>query len=114
MSQGEGLDIRPKWSPDGTTLLFTRDSTQLWSMQPDGTGQTMLYEAPDTGGGFPNQVSGEAWGPSGQRVLFSQGERGDRDLFVRDLQTGETTQITTVSGRRMYATWRREASALQH
>jgi Tol biopolymer transport system component len=67
-----GLLDDPAWSPDGVTIAFVQspnagvpDSSDLWVMNPDGTGAVRLTNdlANDTG---PN------WSPSGDRIAFAR------------------------------------------
>jgi Tol biopolymer transport system component len=68
----EGFDS-PKWSPDGTKVVLTRQDTRgdrpeingIWVMNPDGTGLTKLVSwAPYSSSGSPT------WSPNGQRIAF--------------------------------------------
>lgn len=66
LTTGEGSDLRPRVSPDGTCLLFISDrsgSPQVWVMPLDGGEPRQLTDMP---GGAR---SGE-WSPDGTSVLF--------------------------------------------
>ena len=63
---GTTKDTRPRWSPDGTTILF----------QSDRTGTSQLWTVP-AGGGVPTRLTAIAtgaedavWAPDGQRIAF--------------------------------------------
>lgn len=54
--------LRPAWSPDGTTLAFTRASfAGLWVVDADGSARA-LTDAPGAGFGF-------AWSPDGRAIV---------------------------------------------
>lgn len=71
-----GMDGDPSWSPEGTTLAFTRHRVvglaQIWAISPDGTGEEQL--SPLSGQGYQEP----SWSP-----------RGDQLAFVKDLGDGE-------------------------
>lgn len=53
----------PAWSPDGTKIVFPKDSA-LWVMNADGTSQTKIISV--AGG-----ANGPAWSPDGTKIVFS-------------------------------------------
>lgn len=52
---------RPRWSPDGTRIVYLRDS-HLWTMNADGTGQALLAAGTVRGGA--------AWSPDGTWLAY--------------------------------------------
>ncbi len=78
LTSGADADWAPDWSPDGIRILFvsTRTgSSQLFTMAPDGSGQTRMALT----GTVPSSLVGEpSWSPDGNRIAF----RGASDLFA--------------------------------
>jgi Tol biopolymer transport system component len=77
----DGSDVRPmpggaqaelpRWSPDGTKVVFTTCSRtvadcDLYSMNIDGTGRTRVTNSPEI-------ESAAAWSPAGTRLAFVRG-----------------------------------------
>lgn len=58
-------DFNPAWSPDGTKIAFERNS-EIYAMNADGTGQTIL-----TGEGIDLFGSSPTWSPDGSKIAFS-------------------------------------------
>jgi WD40 repeat protein len=58
-----------RWSPDGSKILFATERLQpegaLWTVRPDGTGLTKVFE--DEDGRF---ASDPTWSPDGTQILF--------------------------------------------
>ena len=65
ITDGEGNDIAPVWSPDGEWIAFHR-SCGLWIVRPDGSDQRKLLERDDE-----FCAASIAWSPDGQRIAFS-------------------------------------------
>lgn len=70
VTDGQAADLFPRWSPDGTRILFARsqpvDAPQdVYVVNPDGSGLTNL--TPDSEGFDGNP----AWSPDGQRIAFA-------------------------------------------
>jgi Tol biopolymer transport system component len=74
----------PKWSPDGSRLLFIRAPSraegggELWVSSPDGSGARRVFEGAD--------VVAADWSPDGNRLaLVRQGEQtGELQLWLAD------------------------------
>jgi tricorn protease len=77
ISSPPGVEIFPKFSPDGNTIAFTGNYD----------GNKDVYVIPSKGGvpmrltahGFPDRVVD--WTPDGKRVLFASGRESGRDRF---------------------------------
>jgi Tol biopolymer transport system component len=79
------------WSPDGERIAFVRKGPK------DGA----IYSLP-AGGGAPPRLLVDtpgndghpAWSRDGRRLAFASTQAGAWDVYVLDLETGETTQVT--------------------
>lgn len=100
----------PKWSPDGTRILFQRGeilNQELFLMDSDGANIQKLSPAPimrnrewvtnELFDYYPN------WSPDGSRIIFTSnrhvlgtyaGSYSDYQIFMMDLSTYEITQLT--------------------
>ncbi|MEO7664335.1 MAG: hypothetical protein ABIV26_04360 [Candidatus Limnocylindrales bacterium] len=66
--------VRPswhaRWAPDGSRILFSTERLQpvgaLWTIKPDGSSLTKVFE--DPAGGF---AIGPLWSPDGSQIVFS-------------------------------------------
>jgi Tol biopolymer transport system component len=87
------VDWFPRFSPDGSTVLFTRskmgwapendaemfDKWDIWTIKADGTGETKIAE---------NAVWG-TWRPTGDSIVFARGPK----VFIKCLATKEEKEI---------------------
>jgi Tol biopolymer transport system component len=70
-------DDQPKWSPDGSRIVFMSDRSgnfDVYSMNADGTNQTRLTSSP-AAEGFP------VWSPDGTRIAFVLGDLRNPSTF---------------------------------
>jgi tricorn protease-like protein len=86
------IDSRPRYSPDGSKIVFERisDGFQIYVMNSDGTGQTRLSknEGWDTA---------PAWSPDGTKILFTGLRIGDSALYVMNADGSNPTRVTAGS-----------------
>jgi Tol biopolymer transport system component len=83
----QGDEFNPKWSPDGSKILFGTGShsgeriflseTDLWVMNSDGSDKILLVAGSNLN---------PKWSPDGSKILFEQRKyRGSGDIFVLTL-----------------------------
>jgi Tol biopolymer transport system component len=62
----------PDWSPDGGRIVFTQwpgdEKSDIFLINPDGTGMVNLTQSPDSYDFHPR------WSPDGTRIVFSTGD----------------------------------------
>jgi len=89
-------DDQPKWSPDGTKIVFMSDRAgnfDIYTMNADGSAQTRITNTPAPDG-FP------AWSPNGAKIAFVRGDLRNPsafEIFVMDANGANQTQLTTDS-----------------
>ncbi|MFQ5676624.1 MAG: S9 family peptidase [bacterium] len=85
----------PLISPDGKTIIYTRRITdkvndkyesQIWIMNSNGSRHRFLVKG-----------SSPEWSPDGTRLAYiANGEPKSRQIFVRWMDSGESTQLTRI------------------
>jgi dipeptidyl aminopeptidase/acylaminoacyl peptidase len=86
-THGPGSDSNPRWSPDGSQLLFVsskrqpeKKSPQLWVIPSFGGEARLVADIEDAG------VSNPAWAPDSRRILFTarvwEGEKPESDVRI--------------------------------
>jgi TolB protein len=93
-------DQEPRWSADGTKIVFTRgptsgnvDNTNIWVMNANGSGQTQLTTT--------NGDENPAWSPDGTKIVFahgSSGTSGAENLWVMNADGTNPAQLTSTTG----------------
>ncbi len=92
-SSQDNVDWFPRFSPDGSKVLFTRSKTgwvpeseaedfdkwDIWTVSTGGEGEKKIVESAGWG----------TWRPSGDTVCFARGGK----VFVKSLATGDETMI---------------------
>ncbi len=80
LTDQEGDDLSPVWSPDGTLIAFSSDrggDSDIYVMRADGTG---LRQLTDNAG----IESKPTWSPDGTKIAFDSGSGYGRDIYVMD------------------------------
>lgn len=77
LTKTTAVEAVPAWSPDGTQVMFTRrdegDSSDLFTINADGSGEERLTETPQN-----EQAAG--WSPDGTTIAFSTFDESDGEL----------------------------------
>ena len=86
----------PKFSPDGESILFVAHKnsiSQLYTMDTNGKNVKQI-----TKNGMNTQVITPFWSPNGKEVVFSKsGPDGLMDIYIVEIETGESKKITNSS-----------------
>ena len=96
LTEGLAWDYQPRYSPDGTEILFTSDrggGVNLWVMPADGSEPTTVT---DTG---EKDTNSGAWSPDGQwiaakRRLTDSSSIGTTELWLHNRRGGDGIQVT--------------------
>lgn len=87
---GSPAFVRLQWSPDGESLIFSKDGA-LWQLMVT-SGQSRVLVAPD------KQVEVANWMEDGSGIIYSSKQSGDWQLWQLDLTTATSTQLTQQGG----------------
>ncbi len=71
----EGIDIRPRWAPDGESVTFLSNRSgnfDVWSRRADGTGEPEVLSPGGSSGGNPGVGF---WSPDGEWMVLRTGGR---------------------------------------
>ena len=94
----------PKYSPDGTTILFVAHSnsvSQLFIMNRNGEDLKQL-----TSNKEDVQIITPAWSPDGNSIAFAQSDSdGFMDIHILNIETEGTFQITNSSESDAFPIW---------
>jgi len=77
------------WSPDGSKLVYSLFSNELWTIRPDGSEETQLTA---TSSGPASSEARPVWSPDGTKIAF---ESGDHLYLMNADGTGVSTLFDT-------------------
>lgn len=106
-------DDFPKWSRDGTRILFQSDRDNretgymdLYVMNPDGTGVARLTSD-------PNDDSMGAWSPDGSKIVFQSLRNGTKyQVFVMNADGSNQTNLSNSSSNDSEPSWSPDGSKI--
>lgn len=100
-----GVEDSPKWSPDGTKILFhgvVDGRPDIYTINVDGTGLFNVTAA------TPAEMTDRrepAWSPDGSKVVFVGAVGGQHKLWVVDSSGTNARQLTTDAGFDISPAW---------
>ncbi|MCC6612838.1 MAG: isopeptide-forming domain-containing fimbrial protein [Anaerolineae bacterium] len=91
LSDGTANDLDPQYSPDGTQIVFR-------SINESGTSVVHLMNADGSSRRAISNPAGDAtnmaWSPDGSLIAYQSGLDGDLDIYVYQVPSGQTRQVT--------------------
>ena len=82
VTSGESPDLRPRWSPDGATVLFSRDDA-VWSVAPSGGEPTELLR----------DASNPNWSRDSSRIVFER----RYEVWLADADGGNQERVQGIA-----------------
>jgi hypothetical protein len=90
--------------PGGNGKIVFENGGNLFTINPDGTGQAQLTNAGD--------AHHPAWSPDGSRIAFDRNVAGNVDVWVMDAEGSGMTQLTTDSATDASPAWSPDGTQL--
>ncbi|MFQ5740734.1 MAG: hypothetical protein ACE5JX_17155 [Acidobacteriota bacterium] len=103
LSNHQGIDTSPTFSPTGQQIAFVSDRSgtpQLWVMDSDGSNvRRLVFEG--------GHCDSPAWSPDGRFILYSWQAPGQwtHDVYVAEVATGRIYQLTSGRGSNENPAW---------
>lgn len=109
LTKTQGIDASPAWSPDKRKIVFrsnrdhfdpdpTKTSYELYSMNPDGSGQRRLTtnDADDLD---------PSWSADGKSIAFTTGRDGNNEVYVMNADGSAQANLTKSAASESTPAW---------
>jgi dipeptidyl aminopeptidase/acylaminoacyl peptidase len=119
LTDGARDDSQPRWSPDGTLLVFwsrrdeVRTNADLYVVAASGGDATRL----ETRGGIEGESVDPRWSPDGTRISFTTDTRGRQEVAIAtyaEREIGRIERMTESIHDEYGAVWRPDGRALAY
>jgi len=109
LTKGLVVDQDPSWSPQGDRIAFdrvTNKRSDLWAVDLHGRA------VPLTRGSLLDEAN-PSWAPDGKHIAFDAADpKGNVDVYVLDLATGEAQRLTQEPGLDFQPAWSPDGSQI--
>jgi dipeptidyl aminopeptidase/acylaminoacyl peptidase len=119
LTEGARDDVQPRWSPDGTLLVFwsrrdeVRTNADLYVVAASGGDATRL----ETRGGIEGESVDPRWSPDGTHISFTTDTRGRQEVAIAtyaERELGRIERMTASIHDEYGAVWRPDGRALAY
>ncbi|MBN1594201.1 MAG: PD40 domain-containing protein, partial [Candidatus Coatesbacteria bacterium] len=87
LTDSDGEELNPEWSPDGKKIAYLKDRGDIWLMNPDGTGSRQLVKGP--------HIDSFAWSPDSRWMAYQRPfDYWSPDIAITSIDSGKTHNIT--------------------
>ena len=95
---------QPNMCKDGKKIVFVRKNRttgkyQIWIMNSDGTGETVLSQDPNVNDMYPH------FSPDCKWIAFTSDAGGNKDIYIMKVDGSQRTQLTTNPSVDIYPVW---------
>jgi len=95
---------QPNLCRDGSKIVFVRKNPathkyQIWLMNSDGTGETLLSQDPNVNDMYPY------FSPDCKWIVFTSDAGGNKDIYIMKIDGSQRTQLTTNPSVDIYPVW---------
>lgn len=82
-------DSSPRWSPDGSKIVFSRSDGNIYTIDADGKNLSNLTKTDET------VINSEPdWSPDGSKIVFHSNRTGQNHIFVMNADGSNVKQLT--------------------